>query len=296
LLSLSMAGRADFFQRLLLHANAPTQPEPEPSPKRRRTGWAALDVVDKGGVEVIPDVRVRTKEPVCAPSIPKSVEDAVRPLTVMHMHASQPLFSPSSSIRIVNEALAHAVAHLSAVPVGDSVGHIPVATVRDDITQLSWGRVSKKTGEAMPLCFFAENKCSAPFSCASVDQLHSHGPLHGHLTPTEEARFQAEGLASIPLDRPCLLCERRDMAALIEIHGGLVNPERQYGHGIVWPLCVPLVNTPGGYTFEACYPVSNIVPAPIVRADIPLSVCNDMGPPHFDQGVSVFGIQASPLN
>ena len=167
---------------------------------------------------------VQTKHKDVAPD----VAAALGPMLTAPSAHTTPLFSPSDDIPIINTALAHAVAQLNAVPMGTSMGHIPIATVRDDMEQLAWRRVSAATGEPAPLCYFATNKCSS-LTCASADNLHSHGPLHSHFTPTEEARFQAEGLKSVPLDRPCILCERRDLAALIEIHGGLINQSVLHG-------------------------------------------------------------------
>jgi len=215
-----------------------------------------------------------------------SVEKLVTPFTSLDQEIRGPLFTPRGSLRIVNEVLSRVLGELS---VGDA--KLPIATVRDDMVQLSWNRVSRATGDAAPLCYFSQG---GHFVCAALDYMHSHGALHAHLTPAEERRFQEEGAKNLPKDRPCLLCERRDLASLIDMHGSSVDPTRQVGAPIIWPLCQPIVSSAGGYTREACYPVTCVVPVPIVRADIPLVVRSDMGSPYFDQGASVFGL--APLN
>lgn len=226
----------------------------------------------------------RWKEP--SQNIPSAVEKLISPFTSLDKEARGPLFTPRDGIHIVNSTLSRVLTELS---VGDV--KLPIATVRDDMCQLSWKRVSRATGETAPLCYFASG---GPFVCAALDYMHSHGPLHAHLTPDEESRFQKEGVKTIPTDRPCLLCERRGLASLIDMHGSSIDPTRQVGSPIIWPLCRSLVCAPGGYTRESCYPVNCVVPVPIVRADIPLVVRSDMGAPYFDQGTAIFGV--SPLN
>ena len=218
--------------------------------------------------------------------VPPSVEKLITPFTSLDQEIRGPLFTPRGALRVVNETLSRVMGELN---VGDA--KLPIATVRDDTVQLSWNRVSRATGESAPRCYFAQG---GVFVCAALDYMHSHGPLHAHLTPDEESRFQKEGTKNLPKDRPCLLCERRDMASLIDMHGSSVDPTRQVGAPIIWPLCQPTVSAAGGYTREACYLVNCVVPVPIVRADIPLVVRDDLGVPYFDQGVSVFGVQ--PLN
>lgn len=267
----SLNGRSDFIAFLISACK---------NSSLKRHGWDLVSDEDKG--------------PVVTSVIPHSVATLLETLTSVKMSESLPVFVPVGDISVITEALAETVKQVHDYPAKDGIGQIPHATVIHNRTQLRWNRVSTKTGTKAPLCYFSGDNCVSLMPCASITHMHSHGPLHGELTMDEEERFQRDGV--FPEDRPCILCSRRIIGALISAHGDVIDPKRQYGNAHVYPLNAVMVNIPGGYTYDSCYPISNVLPVPVPRADIPLVVREDDVGYFYDEGVAIFGVQRDSLN
>lgn len=267
----TLNGRSDFIAFLIAESH---------NTNRKRNGWDVLADDEVGAV--------------VTSSIPNSVADLLESLTTIKMNESLPVFVPVGDISIVTQALSEAVKQVHDYPAKDGIGQVPRATVMHNRTQLRWNRISKKNGVKAPLCYFAKDNCISLMPCASITHMHNHGPLCGELTIAEEERFQRDGV--FPEDRPCILCSRRVIGALISAHGNTVDPKRQYGHAIIYPLNSVVVNVPNGYTYDACYPISNVLPVYVPRADLPLVVREDELGPFYDEGSAIFGVQEPPLN
>lgn len=266
-----LSGRSDFIMFLVSECK---------NSSLKRHGWDCLSDEDKS--------------PVVTSAIPHSVATLLESLTTIKMSESLPVFVPVGDISIITEALAETVQQVHDYPAKDGIGKIPLATVMHNRNQLRWNRASKATGERAPLCYFAGDNCISLMPCASITHMHNHGPLHGELTMDEEERFQRDGV--FPEHRPCILCSRRIIGALIAAHGDTIDPKRQHGHAIVCPLTAVSVNISGGYTYDSCYPISNVLPVPVPRADIPLVVREDEIGPFYDEGAAIFGVQRDSLN
>lgn len=264
----TLNGRSDFISFLLAECK---------TTGLKRHGWDMLADDPKGSS--------------ATSAVPHSVATLLESLVSLKTDESLPVFVPVGDVSIITEALCEAVQQVHDYPAKDGIGQIPHATVMHNRTQLRWHRVSKATGVKAPLCYFSKDNCISLMPCASITHMHNHGPLYGELTMDEEERFQQEGV--FPEDRPCILCSRRIIGALIAAHGDSIDPRRRHGRAIIYPLNAVMLNVPGGYTYDACYPVSNVMPVPVPRADIPLVVREDKFGPFYDEGAAIFGVQPS---